>query len=313
MPTVNTVHQPTAMDTNKQQMLALYRKLCQELKDMGIDPDAIDSEQGDLSKPFPSEHAARIADPKSFDSIRRQNDKFGPGISVIWGVKNGMVLVQSIRFAADKFTPEQAKTWLKNHRYIPIEFASATTKSGILRDSDPLQEALISNSSDSPPVSVASSSKALDQTTNVLKDTISDSTDEEATTPIEKSWTVEITKADSEKQVVYGVAYPLYPLGGKDSQNDRASADEIEKMAWNFMKNSRMYDLQHKEVISNDKAVVVESYIAPIDFTMGNKTISKGSWVVATHVLDMELWNLVKSGQVGSYSIRGFGKRTPIK
>ena len=76
--------------------------------------------------PYPSEHAARIKDPNEFKRFRRENDKFGPGIDVIWGINQGKpVEIQAIRFSADKFTPSQAKSWLKAHDYSPIEFAPA--------------------------------------------------------------------------------------------------------------------------------------------------------------------------------------------
>lgn len=68
--------------------------------------------------PFPSEHASRQNDPDKYVRIRRQNDKFGSGIHAIFGVlKDGKTELQAIRFDADKFTPEKAHEWLKEHDY----------------------------------------------------------------------------------------------------------------------------------------------------------------------------------------------------
>ncbi len=75
--------------------------------------------------PYPNEHAARIRDPGEFDRLRRKNDEFGDGIDVIYGIKNGTSFIQAIRFRADKWTVEEAKQWLKDHDYKPLEFEPA--------------------------------------------------------------------------------------------------------------------------------------------------------------------------------------------
>lgn len=70
-----------------------------------------------VSKPYPNEHAARQNDPSKYDSFRRVNNKLGSGISVIFGIKDGKSEIQSIRFSASKFTPAEARKWLKAHDY----------------------------------------------------------------------------------------------------------------------------------------------------------------------------------------------------
>lgn len=78
--------------------------------------------------PYPNEHAARLKDPNGFDRIRRQNDKFGTGIHAIFGVKDGKLTLQAIRFDSDKFTAAQAKAWLKDHGHTAAKFEAATGK-----------------------------------------------------------------------------------------------------------------------------------------------------------------------------------------
>lgn len=76
--------------------------------------------------PYPNEHAARINNPDKYKSIRRENNKFGQGIDVIWGVpEEGGTEIQAIRFSRTQFTPAQARAWLKRHGYKPIEFEEA--------------------------------------------------------------------------------------------------------------------------------------------------------------------------------------------
>jgi hypothetical protein len=80
-------------------------------------------------KPYPSEHAARMREPGDFDekSFRRINDKFGKGIHAIFGKLKGddSMTLQAIRFDAAKFTVEQAKKWLTEHKLKPIKFEPA--------------------------------------------------------------------------------------------------------------------------------------------------------------------------------------------
>jgi len=78
------------------------------------------------SRPYPNEHAARITDPKLYDEFKRTNDKFGPGIDAIWGLKEGEISLQSIRFDKNKYTVDEAKKWLKDNDYTPIKFEPAT-------------------------------------------------------------------------------------------------------------------------------------------------------------------------------------------
>ena len=68
--------------------------------------------------PYPNEHAARMNDPGKYKQIRRQNDKFGPGIHAIFGIlEDGGTELQAIRFDRSKYTPKQARKWLKEHDY----------------------------------------------------------------------------------------------------------------------------------------------------------------------------------------------------
>ena len=79
--------------------------------------------------PYVGEHAARINPPGKYDGLRRQNNKFGKGVHVIFGVlPEGGSEVQSIHFDADIFTEEQAKEWLSEHDYKVIEFEPAISE-----------------------------------------------------------------------------------------------------------------------------------------------------------------------------------------
>lgn len=83
--------------------------------------------------PFPNEHAARQTSPTRYKKFRRQKNKFGQGVDAIWGVlDDGKTELQSIRFDKSKFTPAQAKAWLKEHKMkTGIEAASSKANTSL--------------------------------------------------------------------------------------------------------------------------------------------------------------------------------------
>ncbi len=80
----------------------------------------------DLGRPYPNEHAARLKDPDQYDSLRRVNDEGGPGIDFIYGIKEGESEIQAIRFRSSQYTAAEARAWLSEHDFDPIEFEEAT-------------------------------------------------------------------------------------------------------------------------------------------------------------------------------------------
>jgi hypothetical protein len=80
--------------------------------------------------PYPTEHAARIKQPGSFqaDSFRRVT--LATGISAIMGKLKGSssMTLQAYRFDRKKFTAAQAKKWLADHKVKPILFEPASNE-----------------------------------------------------------------------------------------------------------------------------------------------------------------------------------------
>jgi hypothetical protein len=74
--------------------------------------------------PHKDTHDLRLRNPDSFKAIRRQNDRFGEGIDVTWGIdkgKGGKAVIQSLHFDKAKFSLADAKVWARDHDYKPIE------------------------------------------------------------------------------------------------------------------------------------------------------------------------------------------------
>lgn len=76
--------------------------------------------------PFQNEHAARQKDPDQFDNFRRK--RLAEGVAAIFGIKGGKSEIQSIRFNKKKFTPSEAKKWLRDNNFSSARFESAVSK-----------------------------------------------------------------------------------------------------------------------------------------------------------------------------------------
>ncbi|ARK23303.1 terminase [Sporosarcina sp. P37] len=116
----------------------------------------------------------------------------------------------------------------------------------------------------------------------------------------QKEVKVFVNKADEDaQQLVYGV---VYEPDAVDSHDDFMTATEIEKAAHGFMKDARNIDTQHD--FEAGVGEVVESYIAPVDMTIGEEEIVKGSWVLVTKASN-EIWEAIQKGEFTGYSLAG--------
>lgn len=115
---------------------------------------------------------------------------------------------------------------------------------------------------------------------------------------------IDFAKADDERQIVYGV---VSEPEVEDTQGDSATAEEIELAAHQYLTMSRVVGMEHRKVA---RAQVVESYVAPRDFELGDEKVRKGSWVLAVHVEDSGDWARVKSGELSGFSLGGYGVRS---
>ncbi|MFJ5671195.1 XkdF-like putative serine protease domain-containing protein [Bacillus safensis] len=108
-----------------------------------------------------------------------------------------------------------------------------------------------------------------------------------------------IAKADDAQRLVYGI---VYEPNVADAHGDYMTPEEIEKAAHGFLKDAREIDKQHD--FQGGVGEVVESYIAPSDFEMGDEVIKKGSWVLVTKASD-EIWEQIQKGEITGYSMAG--------
>lgn len=114
-------------------------------------------------------------------------------------------------------------------------------------------------------------------------------------------------KAEKEERYVLGIV--LEPEV-RDAQGDIYSEEEVRTSAHTFMEQFQNLGLMHTKLV-NDKAAILESYLAPVDFTAGGQKVKRGTWLLASRVKDDNLWSQVKSDELTGYSIGGSAVRVP--
>lgn len=117
-----------------------------------------------------------------------------------------------------------------------------------------------------------------------------------------------IEKADDEERTVLGIA--LEP-GEVDSQKDIIKEPVIKVAAHNWLAKWQDRGIQHKQ-IANSKIEIYESFIAPVNLTLGGQKVKKGSWLLMYHILDDQLWKDIKAGKFTGFSIGGFARRAKV-
>jgi hypothetical protein len=123
----------------------------------------------------------------------------------------------------------------------------------------------------------------------------------------EKALDVRLLKAEGDERIVYGIVLEPDVV---DAQKDTYDAATVRTAAHDYMERFQNAGLMHKKEI-NDKAKVIESFIAPADLTINGQQVKKGAWVMAMRILDEDLWKAAKRGELGGFSIGGSAKRFP--
>ena len=95
-----------------------------------------------------------------------------------------------------------------------------------------------------------------------------------------------------------------------DAHGDITSAEEIAKACHNFNTFCGVANLFH--MVETDTFDIVESYIAPTEFTLDEHLIKQGTWLQVLQVKDDTLWELIKSGEINGLSIGAVGTATNL-
>ena len=132
-------------------------------------------------------------------------------------------------------------------------------------------------------------------------------------------WQGEISKMDTDKRQVFGWA-SIIEIDGKpvvDLQGDVMTVEEIEKAAYNYVKESRKGGHEHERSEDGPRHVsdLVESFLVTPEKKeqMGLPDSVPTGWWVGFQVHDDEVWDKVKDGKLKNFSIHGSGVRKNVE
>lgn len=121
--------------------------------------------------------------------------------------------------------------------------------------------------------------------------------------PVEKNFDMP-SENMAEERFVYGeVLIPDHT----DSHGHTIKAALVRETSHNYMAKFQEIKVQHERRVTG-KVVILESYIAPVDFDLAGNSIKKGTWMMGVRVTDDDLWGKIKSGKLTGFSVGGWGK-----
>lgn len=256
------------------------------------------------------------------------------------GGEVGDWVAQSIIFSKDTFTLEQAKQWLADSENFGDYGIDETDTSYKCRQYDPKKFSAFRTASLADGISVVygqigdgEEEMSDEEAEKAFSDALAK---HEAIQKINHSImkhgvrilcgtaTSKICKAeDGEEEVEerYVLSMVLEPTDGKDgakfqpdTQDDVYSAEDVRRACHVWMENYGAVDLMHNwKAIGKQDVRTLECYVAPVAFKIGEDEVQKGSWMLALRIANDELWEAVKSGDLGAYSIGGTANRVPLE
>ena len=115
---------------------------------------------------------------------------------------------------------------------------------------------------------------------------------------------------DDEKHIVFGPAIiadkPIYRVDGEGRESYVVfTAEVIEKLFTNFMKNGGYFNLEHSKE-TND-VFLIESFIKrPGLNPVAYEEVSDGSWFISLKVENDAIWEQIKQGKYNGFSVEAF-------
>ena len=245
--------------------------------------------------------------------------------------------VQSLIFSKDMFTLEQARKWIADHNEFSDHGVDETETSYRFRQYDP------EHFSKFRTIDITDGIKGVYGQIAEAKRDDADAAQEEADSSIVEHEIVQalnadivkrgvrllpgtesISKADDEPEERFILGLVLEPNDGDegaplkpDTQGDVYSTAAVRKTAHGWMERYGAVDLMHSwEALGAGSVAILESYLAPVNFTIGEGNdqyeVVKGTWLLALRILDEKIWQQIKAGAIGAFSVGGKATRTPL-
>ena len=96
-----------------------------------------------------------------------------------------------------------------------------------------------------------------------------------------------------------------------DAHGDTTTEEEVRKACHSYNLTCNKTNLFH--LANTETFDIVESYIVPVDIQIGERFVTKGSWLVNLQVHDEDLWVAIESGEVNGVSIGAMANAEEIK
>jgi hypothetical protein len=119
----------------------------------------------------------------------------------------------------------------------------------------------------------------------------------------------QIQKLDEDQKIIYGIVYSPDEV---DSQGDFASAEDIQKMAYRFMKEAKTNNVDKQHNFIPGEGFIAESWILQENDPVF-PDIAKGSWAVAIKIEKDETWQKIKEGEITGLSMAGDAEAESLK
>jgi hypothetical protein len=254
----------------------------------------------------------------------------------------GKWVVQSLIFDQATFTEAQARTWVDTHEGFGNHGVDATSQSYRFRQYDPQHfdtfrvqpfapgiTAVLGRVKAAEDAGTEGAAKAAAEVAAWTRDVQGINARIRAkglrALPLAEACKPKKPKDEEKDEERYILGLVLEPNDGDgaplkpDTQNDVYSSDDIRKTAHGWMERYGQIDLGHSwEPLASGQVRILESYLAPCDFDVtdeaGNASyhVVKGTWLLALRVLDDAIWEAIKAGEIGAYSVGGLATPEPF-
>lgn len=134
----------------------------------------------------------------------------------------------------------------------------------------------------------------------VVKQTNPEQAPEQVTKSVDVEKTIKKSLDEEQRKATFVVLAP----DEVDLHGDIYTAEEIEKASDSFREHCQKANLAHMLMVDEQSVVITESYIAPVDMTIGEVNVTKGTWLQTWKFNDDSLWQGVKGGHWDGLSIQ---------
>ena len=121
---------------------------------------------------------------------------------------------------------------------------------------------------------------------------------------VSKSESVEVLKTDDSLRLVWLIVTKPNEL---DTDLQWFPTDEVELMSYRYMVSYKLGEAgifeEHKTELSD--IFIASSFLAPVDYTINDKIIRQGTWIVVLFIPNDTIWKKIQDRELVGASIRG--------